>query len=542
MYPFFWTLTVKRSEAQYKSTQSRLSMSPGQKMSLPLLAIVCLNLCISSQGIKAASGCADGSTEGFQWRSNIAACSGYWQGHIENASSLCAIGWKVCSWQDTRILKNITWEEAISVDGCFAYNAAQDGGRCRECRDNMEQDDLAGVGKSCSHQNQGLTSCISGGRIDASCCVDSHFHRACHHQLGMATGVLCCRLPARVPKIIVRPPEKMNVFSGLIFLLTCQATGIPTPTVHWYRNGKQIPRNNSRFSILTSFDLLVTMARPPDTGLYSCEVVNNQGIDMASSFVTVRDYTSGCADKKTEGLHNYKNIHACKGKWEGHVKRARWLCAKGWSVCNPKDAEAIKKITWADIYDLHGCYAYNAANHKGKCTRCHKENMAGIGRNCRRLRYSKSSCLAKGRIDVYHPRKTRGCSYMAGYTTGVLCCKRKRVKSVRPKCEHSCQNGGVCVGFNRCKCLPDYKGANCQNPICEPRCPVTAICIQPGKCQCKPGYTGRYCKRKHDCHMPCFNGGRCKKGKCVCPPTHWGHSCQHLHRHMLLSYLNRTER
>ncbi|CAI9717186.1 hemicentin-1-like [Octopus vulgaris] len=483
-----------------------------------VLPALCFLHLLYFHGTKAEVGCADDTSEGFQWHSNLAACNGYWHGHIENGSSLCSPGWRVCSWQDTRILKNLTWEEATSVSGCYAYNAAQDGGRCRQCMDNMEQDDLAGVGKDCPHQNQGLTSCISGGRIDASCCVDSHFKHACHFKLGIASGVLCCRLPARVPKIIVRPPEKMHVYSGLIFLLTCQATGIPTPTVHWYRNGKQITKNNSRFSILTSSDLMVTLARPSDTGLYSCEVTNNQGVDMASSFVTVRDYISGCADKNTEGLHNYKNIHACKGKWDGHVKRARWLCAKGWSVCNPKDSEALQKIT------------------------CHKVNMAGIGRNCRRLRYTKSSCLTKGRIDVYHPRKSRGCSYTAGYTTGVLCCKRKRVKSSKRRCKHSCQNGGVCVGFNRCKCLPDYKGATCQNPICTPRCPAMSMCIKPGKCLCKPGYTGRYCKRRHGCKLPCFNGGRCKKGKCICPPTHWGTSCQHLHQHILLSYLNRTER
>lgn len=35
-------------------------------------------------------------------------------------------------------------------------------------------------------------------------------------------------------------------------------------------------------------DLLVTLAKKSDTGLYSCEVINTEGIDMASSQVIVR--------------------------------------------------------------------------------------------------------------------------------------------------------------------------------------------------------------------------------------------------------------
>lgn len=34
-------------------------------------------------------------------------------------------------------------------------------------------------------------------------------------------------------------------------------------------------------------DLLVTLARKSDTGLYTCEVINEEGVDMASSFVSV---------------------------------------------------------------------------------------------------------------------------------------------------------------------------------------------------------------------------------------------------------------
>lgn len=60
--------------------------------------------------------------------------------------------------------------------------------------------------------------------------------------------------------------------------------------------------------------------------------------------------------------------------------------------------------------------------------------MAGFGRNCGRLRYhrKRQTCLATGRVDVFKKSESKnGCFYKEGVTTGVLCCKRKSVKSSR---------------------------------------------------------------------------------------------------------------
>jgi hypothetical protein len=86
-----------------------------------------------------ASGCADGSREALQGFERVAGCGGAWEGHINNASNLCGPGWRVCGWYDYALLSNITWPVATSVSGCYAFNAAQDGGRCQECRDDLEQ-------------------------------------------------------------------------------------------------------------------------------------------------------------------------------------------------------------------------------------------------------------------------------------------------------------------------------------------------------------------------------------------------------------------
>jgi len=66
-------------------------------------------------------------------------CQGQWQGHIHNSSHLCAAGWKVCSYKDIDLLRTITWEEAISVEGCYSINAAQDGGKCQKCQEDYGQ-------------------------------------------------------------------------------------------------------------------------------------------------------------------------------------------------------------------------------------------------------------------------------------------------------------------------------------------------------------------------------------------------------------------
>lgn len=81
------------------------------------------------------------------------------------------------------------------------------------------------------------------------------------------------------------------------------------------------------------------------------------------------EHPSGCADGTTEGLADYEEIQACQGRWQGHVKRAKSLCAAGWQVCSPRHSSSLKLLSWSDVADqLDGCYAYNAANTLNLCT------------------------------------------------------------------------------------------------------------------------------------------------------------------------------
>lgn len=68
----------------------------------------------------------------------LSICKGSWSGHISNSSHLCAPGWGVCSHKEQHLLSLIHWKQATAIRGCYAINAAQDGGRCRECRDTMD--------------------------------------------------------------------------------------------------------------------------------------------------------------------------------------------------------------------------------------------------------------------------------------------------------------------------------------------------------------------------------------------------------------------
>lgn len=52
---------------------------------------------------------------------------------------LCSPGWKVCEAADKHMLGLITWEHATGLTGCYAFNAAQDGGQCRPCINHVEQ-------------------------------------------------------------------------------------------------------------------------------------------------------------------------------------------------------------------------------------------------------------------------------------------------------------------------------------------------------------------------------------------------------------------
>ncbi|XP_022086576.1 uncharacterized protein LOC110977079 isoform X2 [Acanthaster planci] len=514
-----------------------------------LIAAVC---CFCQDLVEAGQGCSDGVTEGFEDKHRLAACSGSWEGHVGNATSLCAAGWDVCSWVDESILNTVTWPEAVSLSGCYAFNAGQDRGQCGPCADSIEQDDMGGVGRGCPHQNPGQTSCLGKGRIDASCCMDAldGGGAACSYRPGITTGVLCCKKSERAPVIHTHLPPEVSINEGDVFTLHCHTSGSPAPSIKWLRDGSPVDLTDRRVHLAPTGTLYITNVNPMDAGQYSCIRVNSAGTAREDAFLQViRKAPLACSDGSTEGLAHFQDVAACAGSWKGHVRKGKILCAPGWHVCDARDAPLLARVSWKDANSVSGCYAMNIANNFGTCASCtgdkYSNNMAGMGRHCSKRRRRQPSCLGEGRIDVFYGKRKQGgpnCAYQSGLVSGVVCCQlvsENRDKG-EPYCREKCENGGTCIGGGRCQCARGYKGALCKIPVCEPACDVGSVCIRPGVCSCLKFTDDGLCgsasrlmgktktRFRGICRRICMHGGKCEYGGCFCPATTRGRYCQHV--------------
>ena len=99
-----------------------------------------------------------------------------------------------------------------------------------------------------------------------------------------------------VAPVIVTGPQTQNVTAGEQFMLTCNTTGYPAPSIEWTLNGTSyIIRNPSVTTItlteglqFTNSVITVTNAMTNDTGLYECVATNVVDTDMQSATVTVQ--------------------------------------------------------------------------------------------------------------------------------------------------------------------------------------------------------------------------------------------------------------
>lgn len=156
-------------------------------------------------GTSAPTGCADGTREGLVNLTtfpDVAACEGTWSGWIDepSASAVCASGWHVCRGTDAAIGR-VTFQQATSFLGCFAFDTAHDCGACYPtCRGSMgvcrtccvpnppTDPDMGGIGANCIQLPVGTgSSCLATGRVDAS-----QNSTGCQWN-AMITGVACCR-------------------------------------------------------------------------------------------------------------------------------------------------------------------------------------------------------------------------------------------------------------------------------------------------------------------------------------------------------------
>ena len=99
------------------------------------------------------------------------------------------------------------------------------------------------------------------------------------------------------------------------------------------------------------------------------------------------------------------------------------------------------------------------------------------------------------------------------------------VRGVSAVCAFPCENGGVCVGPDLCRCEPGWTGPDCTRPVCGAPCPIRELCVAPDTCGCVPGHEGEGCAEA-TCAQPCRNGGRCSApDTCSCETGWFGPDC-----------------
>ncbi|CAK8698442.1 unnamed protein product [Clavelina lepadiformis] len=503
-----------------------------------LLATIFANVHKSTEGsithlrVPPDFGCANGRKDDLLRHRDISACGGSWEGHIKK-SDLCSVGWHVCTSNDTKQLSSISFYEASHVDGCYAINAAYNAGSCQECT--PDTDNMAAIGADCPHVDETSQSCFGKGKIDASCCSATYGHSPCSH-MPWISGVVCCRdiIPGKAPTITVSPVSSMRVPVGQAVLLKCKATGDPLPTITWFKNDYPITMEGAFDEVSNQDDVVFSrLTLPnstPDTkGLYHCRAENKHGHSISySSDITISEPlpdVAACKDPTKQQIFSPSMV-ACQGRWKGPIKRAtKQLCAKGWHVCGLKDRNVLNKLTWTETTSLQGCYAYDAATSDHfTCTKCsHRQKgnlMSGIGRDCGHVDKNLTSCLNKGRIDVWGPledpfdvgpslNSKKSCHYQKGLTTGVMCClktKKSKGKRRKRKCTQPCGPNSHCSRNGVCKCDKGYKA-------------VGDVCL--ARRNSKKGGKKKACAK-----VRCQNGGQCKRGNCVCPPDYGGVSCE----------------
>nr|XP_051699350.1 fibrillin-2 isoform X4 [Oryctolagus cuniculus] len=109
-------------------------------------------------------------------------------------------------------------------------------------------------------------------------------------------------------------------------------------------------------------------------------------------------------------------------------------------------------------------------------------------------------------------------------------------KSIQ-QCSVRCMNGGTCAD-DHCQCQKGYIGTYCGQPVCDNGCQNGGRCIGPNRCACVYGFTGPQCERDYRTG-PCFtqvNNQMCQGQltgivctKTLCCATigrAWGHPCE----------------
>ena len=99
-----------------------------------------------------------------------------------------------------------------------------------------------------------------------------------------------------VATVIVTNPQTQNVTAGQSFMLICNATGYPVPSIEWRLNGTSYIIRDSSITTITlteglrsnTSNITVSNATTNDTGMYECVATNVVNTDTQDANVTVQ--------------------------------------------------------------------------------------------------------------------------------------------------------------------------------------------------------------------------------------------------------------
>ena len=98
------------------------------------------------------------------------------------------------------------------------------------------------------------------------------------------------------------------------------------------------------------------------------------------------------------------------------------------------------------------------------------------------------------------------------------------VRGMSAICTFRCENGGHCIGPDKCRCEEGWDGLDCTKPVCQISCGQRELCVAPDTCDCIPGYRGEGCLEA-TCAQKCENGHCSAPDVCTCLPGWFDSNC-----------------
>ena len=89
-----------------------------------------------------------------------------------------------------------------------------------------------------------------------------------------ATHFICSS--SAVPPNFVMSPINQTIPKGKTAIFSCQATGIPVPSIKWYKSQNLIT-NDVPFTVLSNGTLVVKSVSEQDSGWFTCRATNDAG-------------------------------------------------------------------------------------------------------------------------------------------------------------------------------------------------------------------------------------------------------------------------